>query len=591
MPLRVPLTALISSAPAGLDPADEVYYSTAELTHATYDGNTLKFDFNAPSDGEIALQLAHRPQMAQLDGRFVRFSAAQHLLIVKIPKGASPEFRRTLVLEYRSAQPRLVFHPKNDWIAGETNTVQITNHNPRKSLLSGDLTLRAGRLTAHAPLSVHVPPQSNRMVEVPLDLPPDGPDGLPVNLTATLRENGSQSDWTWHTELTVHQPLTYSFSPMLNFPLREDQAFSLVHPGLASMNLPGEAVFHLTLKNRCGRAQTIKIGVSGDDLKLRAVPEVSIPANAGRSIEIRAVPTKGSGVYQFSFHLSSGSFEMQDTVVLAAIEPGKALAYAFDYDRDGFADVILENQNIRCFVSPYAGGRSFALLLKDSNHNAFNSVGGMRDTFAKRVEPKELEGLNEYTRMNWMGLTNRPYRFEIIASASTQATVKLEYEAPDVYPAGVKLERILSLPGDRNIVIQDSTITPKGIQPGQAYVLENSVSFQQADQPHYRRWFTNAKVPTGFSPEKELLPGENPEFFGTIDQRSGETFAIMLLTPPLKTQLKTQRHSGIFRIRYPDFTIAGHGGHYRTAYYFGKESPAHLGALLKIVNTRVEEVK
>ena len=429
------------------------------------------------------------------------------------------------------------------------------------------------------------------MVEVPFDLPPDAPDGLPVNLTATLREDGSQSDWAWHTELTVHQPLTYSFSPMLNFPLREDQVFPLVHPNLASMNLPGEAVFHLRLKNWRGRAQTIKIGVSGDDLKLRAVPEVSIPANAGRSIEIRAVPTKGSGVYQFSFHLSSGSFEMQDTVVLAAIEPGKALAYAFDYDRDGFADVILENQNIRCFVSPYAGGRSFALLLKDSNHNAFNSVGGMRDTFAKRVEPKELEGLNEYTRMNWMGLTNRSYRFEIIASASTQATVKLEYEAPDVHPAGVKLERVLSLSGDRNIVIQDSTVTPKGIQPGQAYVLENSVSFQQAHQPHYRRWFTNAKVPTEFSPEKELSPGENPEFFGTVDQRNGETFAIMLLTPPLKTQLETQRHSGIFRIRYADFTIAGHGGHYRTAYYFGKESSAHLGALLKIVNTRVEEVK
>jgi len=378
----------------------------------------------------------------------------------------------------------------------------------------------------------------------------------------------------------------------VNFPLREDQAFPLVHPALASMNLPGEATFHLRLKSWRGRTQTIKIGISGANLKFRAVPtEVSIPAHANQPIEIRVVPTKGSGLYQFSFHLSSGLFELKDTVMLAAIEPGKALAYAFDYDRDGFADVILENQNIRCFVSPYAGGRSFALVLKDSNHNAFNSVGGMRDTFAKRIEPKELEGLNEYTRMNWMGLTNRPYRFQIIASASSEAKVKLDYEAPDVYPAGVKLERVLSLPRDRNIVIQDSTVTPKGIEPGQAYVLENSVSFQQANQPHYRHWFMNAKVPTEFSPEKELALGENPEFFGTMDQRSGETFAIMLVTPPLKTQLKTQRHSALFRIRYPDFTIAGHGAQYRTAYYFGKESPARLGALLTIVNTRVEEAK
>jgi len=53
-----------------------------------------------------------------------------------------------------------------------------------------------------------------------------------------------------------------------------------------------------------------------------------------------------------------------------------------------------------------------------------------------RKERKLIEPMGPSTpRMNWMGLTNRPYRFEIIASASTQATVKLEYEAPDVYPA------------------------------------------------------------------------------------------------------------------------------------------------------------
>ena len=409
-----------------------------------------------------------------------------------------------------------------------------------------------------------------------------------LSLRATLREHGSESDWTWHSEVTVHQPFTYSLSPVVSFPLREDQAFPLVHPALASMKLPGEAFFHLRLKSWRGRAQTINIGISGANLKFRAVPgEVNLPANADQTIEIRAVPMHGSGLYQFSIRLRSGSFELTDAVALAAIEPGKALAYSFDYDRDGFEDIILENQTIRCFVSPYAGGRSFALVLKDSNHNAFNSVGGMRDTFAKRVEPADLEGLNQYTRMNWMGLTNRPYRFQIISTGNTQAKVRLDYEAPDIYPAGVKLERDLILPGDQNVVIQDTTVTPKGIQPGQAYVLENSVSFQQGDKPNYRRWFIQGKAPTAFSPEKELALGENPEFFGTVDQRTGDTFAIMLLTPSLKTQLKTQHHSGLFRITYPDFTIAGHRSHYRTGYYFGKQTPLGLSALLKTINARI----
>jgi glycosyl hydrolase family 35 len=592
LPLRVPLATLISSAPAGLDPADEVYYSTAELTHAAYDGSALKFDFNSPSGGEIALRLAQRPRTAQIDGNSVTITqAAQHLLIVKIPKGIGPEFKRALMLEYRAAEPRLVFHKKDDWITGETNTVRVTIHNPRKTVLSGDLMLLAGRLANPTPVHVEIPPQSSRLVEVPLDLPLDAPDGLPVDMTATLRAQGSPSDWTWHSGLTVHQPFTYSLTPVMNFPLREDQSFPLVHPYLASINLPGEAVFHLKLKNWRGRAQRLRVGISGTDLTFTEVPtEVNIPANGAQVIEFHAVPTKGSGLYQFSFHLSSGSFELHDAVVLTAIEPGKALAYEFDYDRDGFPDVILENQKIRCFVSPHAGGRSFALVLKDSNHNAFNSVGGMRDMFAHRVEPKDLEGLNEYTRMNWMGLTNRPYTFQIMTSAGTQAKVKLEYEAPDVYPAGAKVERILSLPGDQNIVIQESTVTPRGIEPGQAYVLENSVSFQQADQAYYRRWFMNGKALTEFLPEKELAL-ENPEFFGTLDQRSGESFAIMLLTPPLKTQLQTRRHSGFFRIRYPDFTVAGHGVQYRVAYYFGKESPARLGGLLKTINHRVDEAK
>ena len=111
------------------------------------------------------------------------------------------------------------------------------------------------------------------------------------------------------------------------------------------------------------------------------------------------------------------------------------------------------SSKIRKFAvtSAPARGTSFALVLKDSNHNAFNSVGGMRDTFSKRVEPQELQGLNQYTRMNWMGRRNRPYRFQIVSSSSAEARVSLEYEAPDIYPAGVKLKRVLTVPGGLGI--------------------------------------------------------------------------------------------------------------------------------------------
>jgi hypothetical protein len=589
LPLRVPLPALIPLAPAGLGAADEVYYSTAELTAATYDGSTLKFHFNAPGNGEIALRLSRHPQAARIDGEVVRVTEdAEHLVRVTIPKGRSPEYEHTLAIDYLSDEPRIVFQSKDDGIAGELHTVRMMIHNPRRSPFSGDLLLRAGRLQTSGSISTNIPPQSSRAVEVPLEIPADAPDGLPIGLFATLREHDSGSEWTWHSELTVHPPFTHALSPVVDFPLREDQSFPLVHPALVSMKLPGEAVLHLRLRNWRSSAQTIKIGTSGDGLRFHpGASEVKLPARGEQTIDVRAVPTKGSRVYQISIRLNSGSFEARDSVSLVAIEPGKSLAYAFDYDRDGFEDVILENQNIRCFISPHAGGRSFAMVLKDSNHNAFNSVGGMRDTFAKRVEPAELQGLNEYTRMNWMGLTNRTYHFQIVSSGGTQVKVQLEYQAPDIYPAGVKLERVLTLRGDQNVVIEDTAVTPKSIQAGQAYVLENSVSFQQGGRPNYRRWFTPDKAPAEFSPDKKLAFGSNPEFFATLDQRGGETFAVMLLTLPLKTQLETHRHSAFFRITYPDFTIAGEAIHYRTGYYFGNERPAGLGELWKTITADI----
>ena len=592
LPVRIPLVSAILSAPPGLDPTDEVYYSTSELTHIGYDGTNLKFDFNAPGDGEIALRLVRHPQNALLDGTLVKITKdqQQHVLIVKIPKGPSPEFTRSLMLSYPSAEPRIEFHAKNNWIAGETTVVHMTIQNPRSTPLEGELSVAAGRLTkTKSPLPVSVPAQASRDIEVPLSLPADAVEGLRFKLSVTLRENGSSTDWTWYSESTTHQAFGYTLSPLLSFPLREDQSFPLVHPVLASLNLPGEAVFQLRLKNWRSHVQTINLGVSGANLKFQTPSALLyLPPDADKTIEIYAAPTAGSGLYHFSVHLRSGPFETSEEVVLAAIEPGKALAYSFDYDRDGFPDVILENQSIRCFISPHAGGRSFALVLKDSNHNAFNSVGSMRDTFARRVEPKDLEGLNLYTRMNWMGLTNRPYSFQIISSGNARAKVRLAYEAPDIYPAGVNLERVLTLPGDQNAVIQDTAVTPNGIQQAQAYVLENSVSFQQADQPNYRRWFTCCTPPTEFSPQQKLDFSGTPKYFGAIDERTGETFAIMLLTPPLKAQLETQDHSGLFRATYADFTTANQAIHYQTAYYFGKQAPDVLEMLFTRIKAEIE---
>ena len=180
LPLRIPLTTLIPSAPPGLDPADEVYYSTAELTAAGYDGSKLKFQFNTPSDGEIALRLVRRPQTVRLDGTLTRFKQGQgNLRIVNIPRDSNRQLQHTLVLEYGLDKPRIVFQKKDDWISGEANTVQMRILNPGKSPLIGNLFLQAGHLKTLSPLPVEIPAQSDRVVKMPLELPPDARTDFP----------------------------------------------------------------------------------------------------------------------------------------------------------------------------------------------------------------------------------------------------------------------------------------------------------------------------------------------------------------------------------------------------------------------------
>ena len=160
LPLRVPLAALIPSAPAGLASADEVY-----LLHCGADSRHLR-----RQHFEIPFQRAWRwrdriaaftpSPYGRLDGELVRFTEdAEHLLRVKIRKGHSPEYERTLAIEYLSAEPRIVFQGKDDGIAGEPHTVRMMIYNPRRSAFSGELVLRAGRLQTSGSLSVSLPPQ------------------------------------------------------------------------------------------------------------------------------------------------------------------------------------------------------------------------------------------------------------------------------------------------------------------------------------------------------------------------------------------------------------------------------------------------
>jgi hypothetical protein len=247
----------------------------------------------------------------------------------------------------------------------------------------------------------------------------------------------------------------------------------------------------------------------------------------------------------------------------------------------------MENSVVRLCVSPFAGGRAFAFVNKTTGANAFNSVGGMRDNFTKRVEPEDMRNLPDWTREGALGLYNRPYASRILSAGGVEAAVRLEYSAPDIYPNGVKLERTLRLAGDAHYYLAETSLTPAGVAEPQSYVLENSVTFRPFQQAeNSRQWFAQGRAPEEFAPAREVdvsadvddedIPATNVHvpatcgFVGVIDKQSGESFAVLSLSPLPKSQLVVHLHAVTVRMIYPEFAEKNRTYTYRVAYFFGK---------------------
>ena len=580
MPVHVPLNSALWDIAPGLEDPDEITYATAELSALDYDGSALRLEFTAPAAGEAALRLAARPTRASIDGvaAQVEDDKTRNLYIVKIPPGDKPHFIRVLELGYPREEPRVNIDPGGPWIAGETHELRVQVENPKQTELEGELDVTAGRLLKDAAAqTARVPGASSREFRVPVEIPADAPENQLVDIRAILRVKNTTSSRVWHTDVRIHHPFEITVAPMTKFPLREDQGFPLIHPTLVSAALPAAAFVQVRIRNHVASEQTVAVSAKGPGLKLTpAQSSLAIPANAERTVEIRANALNGSGAYRFDIVLSTGAYTSKEEVLLAAVKEGEAIAYVYDYDRDGFDDIVMENARLRMFISPGAGGRAFGFTLKGSGANAFNAVGGMRDSFTTYFLPEELKKLPKNSGRTLMGLANRPYSARIVAASGDQAEISLEYTAPDIYPKGVRLVRTLTLPGTGNVMLTRTTIEPFGTAQPQAYVMENAVPFKVFERPNYQRWFVPGMAPAEFAASKTVdLPGAT-RFIATVNRNTGEIFAVIPLSRTARWQVASEKHCASLRLIYPDLPKGGAARTYRAAFYLGRASPAEL---------------
>jgi len=158
---------------------------------------------------------------------------------------------------------------------------------------------------------------------------------------------------------------------------------------------------------------------------------------------------------------------------------------------------VLENAGLRLIVSPESGGQIVALVDKSSGANLSTSVGLLRDSFAYTEDPG---GASERRAHGRYGLFNRPYTAEW-QSEQTNPAVKLQYDAPEIFPGGAHIEKRIqfesagTLHVDYRVSLNASKDDGAGssISPAQSFVAVNSFpAVAQVDHATLFCWHTES---------------------------------------------------------------------------------------------------
>jgi hypothetical protein len=274
------------------------------------------------------------------------------------------------------------------------------------------------------------------------------------------------------------------------------------------------------------------------------------------------------------------------TVPVAFLQPREdgVYHYRYDFDRDGADEWVLENSNLRLIVSPESGGRALALLDNSSGANLSTSVGLFRDNFSFTENPP---GGNELRARGRYGLFNRPYSAEW-ESAEKNAALKLHYDAPDIYPGGASIEKLIQLDGASGVrvdyrVALKERVSESGAVAIQAQSFASVNSFPATSRPGRVTKFcwaaTNAAADAAPSTDANRDGGQHCEDFvaaGEPIELPAGTKRMEVHTTGRRTTvlewdcvaecarmtIEPKNFSALLRLVFPPLTVGGAAAHY-----------------------------
>ncbi|MBZ5553104.1 MAG: beta-galactosidase [Acidobacteriia bacterium] len=291
----------------------------------------------------------------------------------------------------------------------------------------------------------------------------------------------TSSRMTHPLQVPVDDELHVNLRSAYHLPVREGLDLPL-DPPILVLNSSAPAKLLLEVQNLTSRPARLTVEIHVNGYQLRAsLKKISVDPRSVEEYEfnlylfLKGVINPSTKFAEGKFVLKGGQKTIEKPFYMVTIDPGTAVAYATDLDRDGYPEVVLENSELRLIETPGAGARAFVLFDKRTRKNIFSSVGALRDKVSCRNElpsskaPRQIRG--------YFGLHNRSYRFEILASGGTTAIARFYYDAPDVTPGGALIQKTITLHGSDGYFEVEFQVTPhaSSLNPPQCFASANSV--------------------------------------------------------------------------------------------------------------------
>jgi hypothetical protein len=499
--LMLPLNAPLCSAPrTGHECTDEIVAAGAELLRAERDGKELLLTMYVPTRATLRLRLERQPSRTRVDEVSPEglWTVGTRQFEVTIQRGPAPDYIRLIKIQL-PYEPYVPKKPDPDKTGRKDYDWGVTD--AARLPLASDAAL-----VSDPPLIILKGDRTGRMI----------------------------------VEATNYDVMPRQVEVKVEGPIRGQEGVSMDpgEHGFDRMDLrpaPGNGEPRGTLSEGACRGTAASTPASPGDNPC-FVPLLS-------RVEAR-----------------SGSDRRSGSIAFVPVEEEKVTPYEFDFDRDGAAEWVLEDERLRIVNAPESGGRILALVDRESGLSLTNALGALRDEVASRTSASTQDVLQLY---------RLPYRATWLKEEKT-TVLRLEHAAP-----GLHVQKTLRITGPQKFEA-DYKLRAAAGEAGQEWDFTTATAApvvfhgQHTSRICWGPAAAQAEAASSSAPQKPadsppagaaddmtcetFVPGKAldvPAGARRLEVRTPGSFALRLEWPAGRMRVEMHRYTAMLKLRFP----------------------------------------